>query len=67
VIFYGPKFSLLIFRTALKREDVEFSLPLQEAKSGKETEFLEDGQEDKVRSLGLKWQRDRILRGWTGG
>ncbi len=39
-----------IHRTALKREDVEFSMPLHEARTGKENEAeVEDGQEDKVR------------------
>jgi hypothetical protein len=40
----------VVHRTALKREDVEFSMPLHEARTGKENEAeVEDGQEDKVR------------------
>jgi hypothetical protein len=39
-----------LYRTALKREDVEFSMPLHEARTGKENEAeVEEGQEDKVR------------------
>jgi hypothetical protein len=40
----------VVHRTALKREDVEFSMPLHEARTGKENEAeVEEGQEDKVR------------------
>ncbi len=39
----------IVHRTALKREDVEFSMPLHEARTGKENEAeVEEGQEDKV-------------------
>jgi hypothetical protein len=39
----------VLHRTALKREDVEFSMPLHEARTGKENEAeVEEGQEDKV-------------------
>ena len=44
----------------MKREDVEFTMPLQEVK---ETESLEDGQEDKVKLLlGYYCRRPRGAR-----
>ncbi len=42
--------TIVVYRTALKREDVEFNMPLHEARTGKENEAeVEEGQEDKVR------------------
>ncbi len=48
----------IVLRTALKREDVEFSMPLHEARTGKENEAeVEDGQENKVRLCKDKGRR----------